>query len=50
LAGRVSFPWIERAVASVDELVRMAERNIQKMVALDAMIMNLRNDSVSARA
>jgi DNA polymerase III subunit delta' len=50
LAGLVSFRWIERAVASIDELVRMAGRNIQKMVALDAMIINLRNESESARA
>ena len=50
LAGRVSFRWIEKAVQSIDELVRMAGRNIQKMVALDAMIINLRNDSGSARA
>ena len=50
LANRVSFRWIERAVASIDELVEMAARNIQKMVALDAMVINLRNDSESARA
>ena len=43
LAESVSFPWLERAIAHVDELVLMARRNIQKTAALDAMIINLRN-------
>jgi DNA polymerase III subunit delta' len=43
IAGAVSFAWLERAVRSLDELVLMVRRNIQKTAALDAMIINLRN-------
>jgi DNA polymerase-3 subunit delta' len=43
LAARVNFRWIEQAARSVDELVLMVRRNIQKTAALDAMIINLRN-------
>ncbi len=43
IAEAVSFSWIERAVAQVDELVVMVRRNIQKTAALDALIINLRN-------
>ncbi len=45
IAGTVSFAWIERATAQVDELVLMVRRNIQKTAALDALIINLRNSS-----
>jgi DNA polymerase-3 subunit delta' len=43
IARRVSFRWIEKAVAGLDELSVMIRRNIQKLGALDAMIINLRN-------
>ena len=43
LAQRVSFGWIEHAVKSVDELALMVRRNIQKVGAIDALIINLRN-------
>jgi len=43
LSARVDYRWVERAVYSVDELVLMVRRNIQKLAALDAMIINLRN-------
>jgi DNA polymerase III subunit delta' len=43
IAEAVSFSWIERAAAQVDELVVMVRRNIQKTAALDALIINLRN-------
>jgi DNA polymerase III subunit delta' len=44
LARAVSFSWIERATTGLfDELVLMVRRNIQKLPALDAMIINLRN-------
>lgn len=43
LASAVSFPWIQRATACLDELVLMVRRNIQKTAALDALIVNLRN-------
>lgn len=43
IAQRVSFGWIEQAVKSVDELTTMVRRNIQKVGAFDALIINLRN-------
>jgi DNA polymerase-3 subunit delta' len=43
IAQGVSFRWIERAVAGLDELSLMVRRNIQKVGALDAMIINLRH-------
>ncbi len=42
LAGKVEFVWIRRAVAQVDEIVRLLRRNIQKSIALDALIVSLR--------
>jgi DNA polymerase-3 subunit delta' len=43
LAARVEFSWIRRAVAHADELVEMMRRNIQKTIALDAVILALRS-------
>lgn len=43
IADRVSFRWIEKAAGSLDELAVMVRRNIQKLGALDAMIIVLRN-------
>jgi DNA polymerase-3 subunit delta' len=42
LAVKVDFAWIRKAVAQADELVEMMRRNIQKVIALDAVIMALR--------
>ena len=42
LAGRVSFVWLRRAVEKVDELASLLRRNIQKSIALDALILELR--------
>jgi DNA polymerase-3 subunit delta' len=42
LAGRVDFGWIRKAVAKVDELAEMVRRNIQKNIALDALVAELR--------
>jgi DNA polymerase-3 subunit delta' len=42
LASRVSFDWIRTAVARADELSRLVRRNIQKSIALDALVMELR--------
>jgi DNA polymerase-3 subunit delta' len=44
IAQRVSFRWIEKAAVLLDELVLMVRRNIQKVGALDAFIINLRED------
>jgi DNA polymerase-3 subunit delta' len=50
VAQRVNFRWIEKAVGSLDELALMVRRNIQKVGALDAMIIKLRNDLDMVRA
>jgi DNA polymerase-3 subunit delta' len=42
LAAKVDFAWIRKAVRQADELVEMMRRNIQKVIALDAVIMALR--------
>lgn len=49
IAQRVTFQWMEQATRSLDELAVMVKRNIQKVGALDAMIINLRNSLDSAR-
>lgn len=43
LAGRVRFEWLRTAVRKVDELVEMMRRNIQKSIALDALVVELRS-------
>jgi DNA polymerase-3 subunit delta' len=42
LAGKVEFRWIRKAVAQVDEIAELVRRNIQKNIALDALIVELR--------
>jgi DNA polymerase-3 subunit delta' len=42
LAAKVDFSWIRKAVAQADELAEMMRRNIQKTIALDAIILALR--------
>jgi DNA polymerase III subunit delta' len=42
LSGKVEFAWIRQAVKKVDELVMLVRRNIQKTIALDAVIIDLR--------
>jgi hypothetical protein len=49
LSERIDYRWIEKAVHATDELVLMVRRNIQKLAALDAMIINLRNHAILAR-
>jgi len=41
LAAIVDYRWLQRAVKAVDELVLMVRRNIQKLAALDAMIVRI---------
>jgi DNA polymerase III subunit delta' len=43
LSEAVSFDWIVRAVKKLDELNEFLRRNIQKSIALDAMVVELRN-------
>jgi len=42
LANKVSFAWIRVAVKKVDDLAELLRRNIQKTIALDALILELR--------
>ena len=43
LAAKVQFAWIRKAVVQLDELVEFMRRNIQKSIALDALILSLRS-------
>jgi DNA polymerase-3 subunit delta' len=45
LTGKVEFDWIRRAVKKVDEVAELIRRNIQKTIALDALILELRSGS-----
>ena len=42
IASHSSFDWIRAAVRKTDELAEFARRNIQKSIALDAMVIELR--------
>jgi len=42
IARRVGFPWIRAATKRIDEIAEFAQRNIQKSIALDALITELR--------
>jgi DNA polymerase III subunit delta' len=42
LARKVSFTWIRNAVKKADELAELIRRNIQKTIALDDLILQLR--------
>ena len=46
LASHVSFRWIRRAVQQADELSELVRRNIQKTIALDALVVALRGLAV----
>ena len=43
LAGKIQFAWIRKAVKLVDEIAELIRRNIQKTIALDALILELRS-------
>jgi DNA polymerase-3 subunit delta' len=42
IASRVSFHWLRAAVKKLDELAELVRRNIQKSIALDALVFELR--------
>ncbi len=42
MAGKLEFPWIRRAVKKVDEIAELVRRNIQRQIALDSLIVELR--------
>lgn len=44
LAGKLEFAWIRKAVARVDEIAEFTRRNIQKTIALDALIVGTNAD------
>jgi DNA polymerase-3 subunit delta' len=41
VARKVSFAWLRAAVQKVDDLAELIRRNIQKSIALDALIVEL---------
>jgi DNA polymerase-3 subunit delta' len=43
LANQVSFEWIRKTVARIDEINELVRRNIQKNIALDALALELRS-------
>lgn len=43
LASSISFRWIREAVRRADELSELVRRNIQKSIALDALVVHLRS-------
>jgi DNA polymerase-3 subunit delta' len=43
IARHVTFDWLRSAVRKVDELVELLRRNIQKSIALDALVAELRS-------
>ena len=43
LTVRAEFEWVRKAVAKVDELMNLLRRNIQKSIALDALVVDLRS-------
>jgi DNA polymerase-3 subunit delta' len=48
LAEKVTFDWIRRAVSKADELIDLVRRNIQKTIALDSLIVELRSKAQPA--
>jgi DNA polymerase III subunit delta' len=42
VAATIEFGWLRRAVGKVDEIAGLLRRNIQKQIALDALIVELR--------
>ncbi len=46
LASRISFDWIRAAVRLADEFSELVRRNIQKTIALDALVIELRRLTV----
>jgi DNA polymerase-3 subunit delta' len=42
VAGKVEFAWLRRAVKKVDEIAELVRRNIQRQIALDSVIVELR--------
>jgi DNA polymerase-3 subunit delta' len=42
IARKVDYPWIRKAVVKTDEILDLGRRNIQKGIALDALIAELR--------
>ena len=41
IAGKLSFAWLRAAVARTDEIAGLVRRNIQKQIALDALVLDL---------
>ena len=39
----MGFDWLRTAIKKIDELVELLRRNIQKTIALDALVAELRS-------
>lgn len=50
LAAGVTFEWLRAAVLKTDELMHLLRRNIQKNIALDALVLELRTLAQTARS
>jgi DNA polymerase-3 subunit delta' len=49
-AQRSGFDWMREAILRIDELIEMLRRNIQKTIALDALVLELRAATPAAFA
>lgn len=45
LSGSISFEWLRKAVRLNDDLIHLLRRNIQKNIALDALVVDLRSQT-----
>jgi len=46
LAAKLEFAWIRKAVTKVDEIAEFIRRNIQRTIALDSLVIELRTGSI----
>ena len=49
LAAGVTLEWLRAAVRKTDDLMHLLRRNIQKNIALDALVLELRTLAQTAR-
>lgn len=47
IARSIEFEWLQKAMLRVDELVEFARRNVQKSIALDALVVELQRGVAS---
>ena len=49
IAERVSFEWLRATLKKVDDVAHLVRRNIQKSIALDALVLELRDKAAPVR-